>query len=1625
MATYTPIQTDTGATFNVGCSGQTAGASTAARSMVEGGSAGSSEVSVDPGNNVTRAVFAFVSGKPGVGTWQAGDYVIPINISTCDGGTQLTRVDVCDFLAGTGYVSVASNTSPGHTRGNTGVLSVTVNRGSDYTPQDATDSQLFVVLTFNNNDAHGASGVGITPSETVTTPIETTPDPVTPATGVARLVVRALGAAATLGAVPTPSVGVARSVVRALGAAVAFGSLAPVAGVARAEVRAIAADVTVAAAEVTPGTGVARSRFRILGAPTTVGAFRARHGATTSASGTGTSASASDPGQTDGKLLVAVVRHVTGSSPSASGWTYRGQVTGWFGTFAVSILTRTGDGSATDYAAITVPSGDWNLALVRVENGDLNNPIASIDSGGFGNVNEPVVVPDGTVDFDGSLAIVGMGSSYYDGASLVSGPDGHTTRATESQDSFLVSTAEVQAGTGGGGTWDFDSMPRVAANLVVINPARSLYVEQEAGNSKGTPGYDLAVTIAAPKPGNALVGFGGSTGAADAVAVVGGGVTWSLIVDHGALGGSIWLGLNSTGVGTTVTATFNDTGPAGFRIIEVGGLPRTGLPSADVDDSETKSGSSTTPNGTISPSAGKRLLGTTQCNNSQTPNAAPSGWELISSFFYACSAAYLIADADGATDYTPQWTLPSSNTWRTCSVALLPSTAIVVDPEAAGGIARVRLRVLGAAVSVSGTEETPATGIARTRLRALGAPVSVGAVAATVGTARVQIRALGAPIASGAETPASGVARLRLRALPATVSLAGETLTPSAGLARSRWRNLGATYTLGPVPGHAGSGTTLYPDEDVDDDGGIGRKPTDGTPYYPSVADDDDSTYLWHDTGFVGTVVLGFDDPSYTPSRAGWVLRYRGTKVDSTTGDPTAGGGDDAEAWIGLNDPDAGLGGGGLVIDNRAMTSGWQTFEILVPTTYWSALNEQDPARPALYWFGTSGTGTRAAVAEVTLTPPAENVQAPLPARFRVRAIAAAVTISGGAQTPAAGIARSRCRTLGASVTLGAAPAPAVGIARARVRVLAPTITLYPVPGHAGSGTPLRPDADFSFGSELAERPTDSAPYYPAVADDDDATYIEHVSSTTGEAIFLFESPPAGVSKVGWRIRVRIKGTDGSGGPSGDPPGSGIFASLANPTTGAKSLTLALASTDAPSTAWTDVYGDVPLGAWNHGFTLSAPDPENPALGIVLYRSGTDYSAVALLELIPPAANVQAPDPARFRLRAIGAAVTVSGGTQTPAAGTARVRLRALGAATTLAPSAPSAGTARVLVRALGSDATLGAAAPGAGLARVRVRALAADASGAVFPSVGVARLRLRAIGAGTSVGALAPTSGIARVLVRALGAAAPAGALAPDAGVARLQVRALGAPASVGSPSASAGLARLQVRALGGAASLGSVAPDLGIARVQFRALGSTTVPPVLPDSGIARIRLRALGAGVALVAVAPDAGVARARIRALGASASAGALSPSAGVARVLVRVLGAPGAVVEAPGVGVARTRFRAIGASVTAGAAPLSLGIARVRLRALGAALVVGPVPSPGAGTARLLCRALGAPVFVGDLVVPRGCLTVELASTPLSVELSGSVLSVEILPPRLRDVLVLDERRTVEVLPATLSVEVPC
>lgn len=164
-------QTDNAVTFEVGCSVRSAGATTGGRALIEGGVAGVTDVSVDPSNNTEAAVFALATtGGLGEDTWEAGDYVVRLNISGSNGTSQWTETYICERTAGGAFNTVASLTGQTTDVSGPGIVSHTVNRATDFTPV-GTDSDLYIVVVFSNSDQHGNSTTSILPDQNVDTPI--------------------------------------------------------------------------------------------------------------------------------------------------------------------------------------------------------------------------------------------------------------------------------------------------------------------------------------------------------------------------------------------------------------------------------------------------------------------------------------------------------------------------------------------------------------------------------------------------------------------------------------------------------------------------------------------------------------------------------------------------------------------------------------------------------------------------------------------------------------------------------------------------------------------------------------------------------------------------------------------------------------------------------------------------------------------------------------------------------------------------------------------------------------------------------------------------------------------------------------------------------------------------------------------------------------------------------------------------------------------------------------------------------------------------------------------------------------------------------------------------------------
>lgn len=175
MALISYEEDNAGGTFNVGCSGLSAGSTTTYNSMDVVGTAPVAGPNGAPNHNATEACHVIESQTaPGASaSWDSGDWVINMNHQTMDAGTQLTRIDICDNNGGT-FTNVVSNydATGDHSRGSTGALTITINQGSSHSPQSAANSVPYIVFTYNTNEAHGGHAYAWTTAYTVDTPID-------------------------------------------------------------------------------------------------------------------------------------------------------------------------------------------------------------------------------------------------------------------------------------------------------------------------------------------------------------------------------------------------------------------------------------------------------------------------------------------------------------------------------------------------------------------------------------------------------------------------------------------------------------------------------------------------------------------------------------------------------------------------------------------------------------------------------------------------------------------------------------------------------------------------------------------------------------------------------------------------------------------------------------------------------------------------------------------------------------------------------------------------------------------------------------------------------------------------------------------------------------------------------------------------------------------------------------------------------------------------------------------------------------------------------------------------------------------------------------------------------------
>lgn len=164
------VQADTAATFGAvqSCSNVGLATVTKARMAVQAGTPGvtSSIVTLAGSANVSGVMFQL---HPGVASWQAGTWVVPLNVGTANANVTYRRLFVCRRTAADVAVATVVNS---------GVVQVVLNPAGIYTgtvtgvaSSGAIDDVAYIVCTVLNG-AGTAQSFQFTPNQTILTPIE-------------------------------------------------------------------------------------------------------------------------------------------------------------------------------------------------------------------------------------------------------------------------------------------------------------------------------------------------------------------------------------------------------------------------------------------------------------------------------------------------------------------------------------------------------------------------------------------------------------------------------------------------------------------------------------------------------------------------------------------------------------------------------------------------------------------------------------------------------------------------------------------------------------------------------------------------------------------------------------------------------------------------------------------------------------------------------------------------------------------------------------------------------------------------------------------------------------------------------------------------------------------------------------------------------------------------------------------------------------------------------------------------------------------------------------------------------------------------------------------------------------
>lgn len=156
--TYTPSGTGTAGGSEGTCAQlPVPGAPNAATrySVSETGTSGSvAQATISVSNTVVGWSFLTDTGV-GLTTWNAGDYVVTLNVLISDMNATWVSTHCCEWTSGGLINSVASLAGQSISLGSTGSKVMTINRATDYAT--AATSQLLVVIGVNNSSTMSAA----------------------------------------------------------------------------------------------------------------------------------------------------------------------------------------------------------------------------------------------------------------------------------------------------------------------------------------------------------------------------------------------------------------------------------------------------------------------------------------------------------------------------------------------------------------------------------------------------------------------------------------------------------------------------------------------------------------------------------------------------------------------------------------------------------------------------------------------------------------------------------------------------------------------------------------------------------------------------------------------------------------------------------------------------------------------------------------------------------------------------------------------------------------------------------------------------------------------------------------------------------------------------------------------------------------------------------------------------------------------------------------------------------------------------------------------------------------------------------------------------------------------------